>query len=600
MSGLLLSGLSLSGCTKSSITPRPRAPLTLVAYDSCAQLLKELRAAATTSIGPYGLPGNQVAPLAVAADGAQSAISEKAAVPAPAAAYSGTNVNEAGVDEPDLVKTDGRRIVTVGGGVLRVVDPATRVQTGRLDLGPYAAGQAQLLLSGDRALVLVSGGGYLGTPRGVRPMGAEAEVLLVDLAGPPRLISRYHGSGTLVDARQTGSVARVVLSSKPSITFPLRADSTAGLLRENRGVIAGAPLTAWLPSWEITTGTTTTKGRVGCGSVSRPAGFSGTALLSVLTFDLGAAALTDGDPVGIVADGDTVYGTPTSLYVANNQSWRLNAGETGMVGPPGDTEIFRFAISGPGKPTFAASGSVPGTLLNQYAMSEWDGYLRVATTNVATDASAVRVLREMSGKLVQVGSVGGLGTGERIYSVRFVGARGYVVTFRQTDPLYSLDLADPAHPRVTGALKITGYSAHLQPVGDDLLVGIGQEATVQGRRLGTQVSLFDVADPAHPKRLAQQQIPFGGSEAEFDPHALLWWPATRLLVLPITDPTGANEALALRVTPTGLQTVAHLTPPAGPVRRELVIGDTLWTLTDSGLLASTLSTLDRVAWVDLQ
>jgi uncharacterized secreted protein with C-terminal beta-propeller domain len=537
------------------------------------------------------------------APGERAPVSEKAAVPPAAAAYSGTNVNEAGVDEPDLVKTDGRRIVTVRDGVLRVVDPVTRVQTGRLDLGPDAAGEAQLLLSGDRALVLASGRAFQGGPRRIRPMGGEAEVLLVDLAGTPRVISRYHGSGTLVDARQTGSVARVVLSSAPSITFPFRANSTAGLLRENRSVVAEAPLTAWLPSWEITTGTITTEGRLGCGSISRPASFSGAALLSVLTFDLGAAALTDGDPVGIVADGDTVYGTPTSLYVANNQSWRMNAVDTGMAGPPGNTEIFRFAVSGPGRPTFAASGSVPGTLLNQYAMSEWDGYLRVATTNGVTNASAVRVLREKAGKLVQVGSVDGLGKGERIYSVRFAGARGFVVTFRQTDPLYSLDLADPAHPRVTGALKISGYSAHLQPVGDDRLIGIGQEATELGRPLGTQISLFDVADPANPKRLAQQQIPFAGSEAEFDPHALLWWPATQLLVLPIMDTNGANSALALRVTTTGLQNLSRITPPAtttGVVRRELVIGDTLWVLTDSGLLASTLSTLDSLAWVDLQ
>ena len=601
MSGLLVSGLSLSGCTKSSITrrPAPRPPLTLVAYDSCAQLLTELRAATAQSVGAYGLPGNQLVPLARTADGA-AAVSQVA--PVPAAAYSGTNVNEAGVDEPDMVKTDGRRIVTVGDGVLRVVDPVTRAQTGRLDLGAEAYGPAQLLLSGDRALVLVSGNGYQTYQRRLRPMGAEAEVLLVDLAGGPRVISRYHGTGTLVDARQTGSVARVVLSSTPEITFPLRAKSAPALLRENRAVVARSPLTAWLPSWEITTGATTTKGRMGCGSVSRPASFSGTALLRVLTFDLGAAALSDGEPVGVMADGDIVYGTPTSLYVANDQSWRLNASEPGLLGPPRDTEIFRFAISGPGKPAFAASGSVPGTLLNQYAMSEWDGYLRVATTNAATNASAVRVLREKNGKLVQVGSVDGLGKGERIYSVRFVGPRGYVVTFRQTDPLYSLDLADPAHPRVTGDLKITGYSAHLQPVGDDRLIGIGQEATAAGRRTGTQISLFDVADPANPKRIAQEQTPYADSEAEFDPHALLWWPATQLLVLPIMDMTGAATALALRVTPTGLLTVAHLAPPrssAGGVRRELVIGDTLWTVTDSGLLASNLSTLERIAWVDL-
>jgi uncharacterized secreted protein with C-terminal beta-propeller domain len=170
-----------------------------------------------------------------------------------------------------------------------------------------------------------------------------------------------------------------------------------------------------------------------------------------------------------------------------------------------------------------------------------------------------------------------------------------VVTFRQTDPLYSLDLADPAHPRTTGSLKITGYSAHLQPVDDGRLVGIGQEASTQGRALGTQISLFDVADPAAPRRLAQVQVSGGSSQAEFDPHAVLWWPATHLLVVPISAPTSAaasayrEAALAVRVTRDGVRTLAQIAVPSGAVTRELVVGDTLWIMTDTGVLATSLS-----------
>ena len=105
--------------------------------------------------------------------------------------------------------------------------------------------------------------------------------------------------------------------------------------------------------------------------------------------------------------------------------------------------------------------------------------------------------------------------------MRFVGDRGYVVTFRQTDPLYTIDLSDPVRPVATGELKITGYSAYLHPLGDDILLGIGQEATDQGQTLGTQVSLFDVADPANPTRIAQITVPNAWSEAEWDHHAVL-------------------------------------------------------------------------------
>jgi len=252
---------------------------------------------------------------------------------------------------------------------------------------------------------------------------------------------------------------------------------------------------------------------------------------------------------------------------------------------------------------YAAAGTVPGFLINQYAMSEWDGHLRVATTNEQAGKSAVRVLRQSGDKLVQTGIVDGLGQNEKIYSVRFIGPRGYVVTFRQTDPLYSLDLSDPAQPRVTGELKITGYSAHLQPAGNGRLIGVGQEADENGRVQGTQVSLFDVSDPADPRRLAQQQIAGAQSEAEYDPHALLWWPATNLLVVPLSNVESA-EALALRVTDGGIETIGTLEQPAVSrdlytpgIRRTLVVGDVLWTVSDSGLQANSLSTMDKLSWL---
>ena len=541
--------------------------LSLVAFDSCAQLEAELRKAAQENADKRPLPDEA---RAFAADAAGPA----------APAYSGTNVHEQGVDEPDIVKTDGRRIVTVTGGVLRVVDPASRTVTGSLDLRPESGGQATLLLSGDRALVLMSPSISLVMDERIGgPVGVGTEILLVDLSGEPRLISRYSGDGRLVDARQNGSVARVVLSSTPQID-------------------------AWLPRWEITTGTARVSGKLGCEAVSRPTGspVSGTAMMRVLTFDLTAHALDDGSPVGVVTDGDVVYGTPGSLYVANNPGWRLNTLESaGVARAAPDTEIFRFDLPPTGKPVLAASGKVPGTLINQYALSEWDGHLRVATTDSQDQTSAVRVLRQQGTKLTQVGEVDGLGRNEKIYSVRFIGPRAYVVTFRKTDPLYSLDLADPSRPRVTGQLKITGFSAHLQPVGDNRLIGIGQDATAEGRQTGTQVSLFDVTDPANPARLAQHFVADASSEAEHDPHAVLWWPATGLLVVPLAR-GASGDALVLHVTADGLREAGRLTPPARTftsARRTLVVGDVLWTVTDNGLLASSLSTLDRLAWLPL-
>jgi uncharacterized secreted protein with C-terminal beta-propeller domain len=311
----------------------------------------------------------------------------------------------------------------------------------------------------------------------------------------------------------------------------------------------------------------------------------------------------------VVADGDTVYGTPTSLYIASDQRWRLDfwpGRDNRRVSQR--TEIYRFDTPAGAKPVYAAAGTVPGWLINQYALSEWNGHLRVATTNDARSSSAVRVLRQTGDKLVELGKVDGLGKGERIYSARFIGPRGYLVTFRQVDPLYSLDLSNPAAPEVTGELKITGYSAHLQPVGENRLVGIGQEADTQGRTQGTQVSLFDVSNLAEPRRLARHHVSGGYSEAEYDPHAILWWPATGLLVIPMTrfDATTSQQnasALALRVTRDGLTEIGEISQPRHTegfpptIQRTLVIGDVLWTVSDLGLQASSLSTLDSLAFL---
>jgi uncharacterized secreted protein with C-terminal beta-propeller domain len=600
----VLSAAALAGCTADE-KPRPSPPPTamrLVAFDSCAQLRDDLRAAAAASVGPYGFPGDTEFGIgAVIAGGARAAVDSAGVAPEKAAPFSTTNTHEPDADEPDIVKTDGRRIVTVARDVLRVIDPATRTETGRLDLGTDAGGGANLLLSGDKALVLMSGVyGYKHIDRVADVVTARPQLVLVDLAGTPRVISRYRGEGTLVDARQTGSVVRVVLRSTPRIKFPPLPNVTNDGKRAdaNRAAVKRAPTDAWLPTWSVNTGGVTEQGTVGCDKVSRPTEYSGSAMLTVLTFDLGATSLSSGDPMSIVADGDTVYGTGTSLYVANDQRWQLDVSPKRPLQQ--HTEIYRFDIAGARAPTLAASGSVPGWLVNQYALSEWDGNLRVATTDDRAGSSAVRVLSPRGRDLVQVGVVNGLGKGERIYSVRFVGPRGYVVTFKQTDPLYSVDLSDPAKPRVTGELKITGYSAHLQPVGDDRLVGIGQEASTDGRIQGTQVSLFDVSDPAAPRRLAQYHLSGAMSEAEWNPHALLWWPATGLLVVPVMNGYGgtAPGALPLRVTGNGLTKVGTVRPPANDgVRRSLVVGNVLWTLSDTGLQASDLSTMDHLSWL---
>jgi hypothetical protein len=604
----------LSGCTGSRPPQPHRHPavpaLKLVAFDNCADLLSGLRAAARESVGPYGFPGDHsLEGLAAGDTRADSAAKSGAVAAQPAAgagqapAYSGTNTHEAGADEPDLVKTDGRRIVTVSRGTLRVVDAASRTVTGTLPLDQESY-DADLLLAGDHALILTRWATMPAAPTGIATAAgiaapAGSRLILVDLSGAPRVLSRYTIDGALLDARQVGSTARVVVHSAPRLPFRLDYDSPdEKKLADNRKVIDSTPLEGWLPRYIVDTGGRQATGQVDCTGVSRPATYSGTSLLTVLTFDLAGRELGSGDPASLVADGDTVYSNGPSLYVATDERWRgrpMPRGGARSVPADERTEVYKFDISGAGRPRYVAGGGVPGWLINQYAMSEWDGELRIATTLGQAAESSVYVL---DGALRQVGHLGGLGKGERIYSVRFLGPTGYVVTFRQTDPLYVVDLRDPASPRVAGELKINGYSAYLHPAGAGRLIGVGQDATASGRRTGMQVSLFDVSDPARPARIAQYAMAGGYTDAEFDPHAFLYWPPTGLLVLPVTEAASmpSAAALALRVTGTSIGPVGKVRDGHGElIRRSLVIGNVLWTVSESTLTAYDAGTLATLA-----
>jgi uncharacterized secreted protein with C-terminal beta-propeller domain len=219
----------------------------------------------------------------------------------------------------------------------------------------------------------------------------------------------------------------------------------------------------------------------------------------------------------------------------------------------------------------------------------------------------VYALRLDGGELKQIGHVGGLGKGERIYGVRFAGPVGYVVTFRQTDPLYTVDLADPTRPRVLGELKVDGYSAYLHPLDGTRLLGVGQDVR-DNRSRGTQVAVFDVADLGAPRRVSRLTMPDSWSDAEYDPHAFLYWPADGTVVLPLFayDKEGKDHSsvAVLRVAGDHLRDAGRVTHPvrgAEPwtsrITRSLVVGHTLWTVSEAGLMASDLGSLARQAWL---
>lgn len=516
-----------------------------------------------------------------AADGASGAPADLGA-----RSETGTNVQVAGVDESDIIKTRGRFIYVLADDVLRVarITPGGAEFIASLDLDDSFAPemrQRELLLFRDKLLAFRS----TGPGWDYWHAGAErTQIIEIDISAPyqPQILRTLDTYGFFNAARLVGGSARVVLQRDAARDVLWRRAEEAG---RRDGWADDLRLGEWLPIFSLTDHRDDTW-RFGytaeCGNIHLPPARSALGTTLVLTFDLAAEDGIDAwGSVGVVADDATVYATSDALYLAS------------PAYP--DTEIHRFDLSQPSEPAYAGSAGVPGRLINQFAMSEFEGHLRVAATrtDVWPSVSELTVFRVEDDGLEQVGKAGGLGTTETIYAVRFLGERGYVVTFRQVDPLYVLDLSDPTAPTVTGELKIPGYSRYLHPLSFGLLLGVGQDADPEtGRPLGLQISLFDASDPAAPSQLARIELGDAESAAEFDHRAFTYYDGTayipaspsadRWWVEPDDEEEPGGVLYAVRVGQDSLALEASLKFSSPPLR-SLPIRNRLYVLTGEEL-----------------
>ena len=206
------------------------------------------------------------------------------------------------------------------------------------------------------------------------------------------------------------------------------------------------------------------------------------------------------------------------------------------------TDIYRFAIND-GAIAENRAGVVPGYILNQFSMDESNGYFRIATTTgdawQSGEYTSMNNVYVLDSNLAVAGKIEGLATRETIKSVRFLGSKAYLVTFRTVDPLFVLDLSDPKNPVVKGELKIPGYSEYLHPISDTLVLGFGKDAIAVGDMayyLGMKVSVFDVSDVSNPKEISSIIIGDRGtsSEVSYNHKALLYSAEENIIGFPIT------------------------------------------------------------------
>ena len=501
-------------------------------------------------------------------------------LPAPTAAAappprSSTTLQEAGVDEPDLLKSDGHALYAMHSSAAGQVevDAYTRDANGRAVKQRTLALPSEDAISADPAgLVLGAGDEVLAAITRHWHRTDDGGVICPDVCPtlaasimPTMLRSsvsvqrievgevttaavgtRLSIDGDLVASRRVGDTLLLVTRHWPRLPVDALPANASAAQRE--AAIAATTAADVLPRMRRNGGAATALLRDSDCWIQPANGSTLIHVTTVTMLDLRAAGLAPKSRC-FVGGSEAVYMTPEHLYIATTR-WVYTALNSATFFPAEmRTDIHKFAFAA-GDIGYRASGEVSGHLgwspeMNSYRFSEWNGDLRVLTYTGSVgwgpiadgsrppSPARLTVLRERTADqtlqplatLPNAKRPATLGKpGEQVRAVRFIGSRGYVVTFRTIDPLYVLDLADPADPKVAGELEVPGFSDQLLPMADGLLLGVGHAVSDNGRIAGVKLSLFDVADPAQPRELSTYAVGMAGSRSALDhtPHGVNW------------------------------------------------------------------------------
>jgi len=589
-------------------------------------------------VGPASGPGVDAAPGAMAAG---------------PSSYTTTNSQVEGVGEADFVQNDGTRIAVLAGGALHLSRswPPEALQVAASV--PIEGWAHDHFLAGDRAIVFSSV--YL--PRaleGANPIcpayfapGGDwscgywaADVVKIttldvtDLSAP-KVASEVYLPGSYVSARRIGDRVRLVTSDTlpfpagvtfwpelaPGASDAARKAAFEALASKDEALIRARSLDDWLRRGTVKRpGVADVDLGYACTEFARSSGPVRPGLLTVATFDTAAASLVS--RTSVLGEPGVVYASPTTLYVAAWHWWWWP-----KPGQRDGTYLHAFDLTDPDRAAYLGSGVVDGTVRDQYGLDEHDGALRAVTSTaervddgtpwgrVAT-ANRLSVLKRKGAVLERVGQTPLFGADEQLFGTRLLGTRGFAITARQIDPLFTFDLSDPAAPRVVGELTMPGFISYLHPVDSTHLLGVGMERTVGGPAR-VKVALLDVTDLAHPVDTSTVLVGEGWSwsEALWDPKAFTWLGATGTLAIPFADYPAAGPFTsdlrlfhvdaATGITPAGSLSMAdvYATPDAPAwgwywspyVRRSILADGYVYAVSDAGLRSARVA--DLPAWL---
>ncbi len=430
--------------------------------------------------------------------------------------YSTTNEQTSGVSEADIIKTDGRYLYILGNSEysygqkkLQIFDTETMTyvydKVLKDEEGNYEP-VSEMYLSGNTLTMLITRGyssyyGYHSYYSGAITNEVEIRTYDVSNKAYPKLTASHTQQGSYVSSRMIGDTLYTVTR------YYVFADNEESLKTGYAPSVNGAMISC------------------DCIYIENEDSSAYMCLTAVDTSDPSgeitkSAILTKAEEVYCSADTMYIFGTDNTV---DGNTFKER------------TVINAFKLNGLDI-EHTASGKIGGRLLNQYSLDEYDGYLRIAANeyNYSTYVSE-NLIYVLDGNLEVVGKISGIAENEDIKSVRFLGTEGYVVTYLNTDPLFCFDLSDPKNPKITGELKLPGYSTYLHPVGEDLILGLGYGGTELSADVSKiKLSLFDVSDMSNPKEVDSIVFKHSSSEALSNPRAFIFDSARNLLFLPVT------------------------------------------------------------------